>query len=136
MSDLRMIRLTADKNVELDAGHMDVPLNPLEEAIQRIVVCLLTTPASMVDAVGWGGGGSRLFLSVRKANPEDTRQLLVQIIQATMESLRISEPATPYRVIDLQMLDFARTDRGLSVVVRVIFEEATSIDIGLLNVSV
>lgn len=136
MKDIRLITLNSDNSVDLDASKMFMPLTPLESAIQRIVLCLVTTQGTLVDAPGWGGDAYKALLKNRTSRQEDIRNAATEIISKTQQSLVSNEPiGDPYKIIGLSVVDVEKMNRGWRVKVRVIFESATSITVGIPNVA-
>lgn len=135
MKDIRLIKINTDNSVDIDASSMFVPLTPLEAAIQRIVLCLVTTQGTMIDAPGWGGDAYKALLKNRTARQEDIRNAATEIISKTQQSMLEFEPqGDPYRIIGLNVVDVEKLSRGWRVKVRVIFDNATSITVGIPNV--
>lgn len=135
MKDLRLIRINSDNSVDIDASRMFSPLTPLEAAIQRIVICLVTTQGTLIDAPGWGGDAYKALLKNRTSRQEDIRNAATEIISKTQQSIVGYEPAgDPYRIVGLNVVDVEKMERGWRVKVRVIFDNATSITVGIPNV--
>lgn len=132
--DVRLIKIV-DNMVEIDGSMMDRPMTPLEESIQRIVLCLMNTVGTMMENPGWGGNASKLLNRLRSRD-QDARQAYAEVISNTLSSMLPYEPAfSPYRVVDLSIVDVVSTERGARCIVRVSFAEATSITVSLPNVS-
>lgn len=126
MSDIRLITIQDDGEVQLTPHRAHIPLTPKEEAVQRFIICLLNTPGTMVNAPGWGGGLQRLFLSTREASLKATKQRLNEIIQDTENSLVDTEPGGPYRIVNLNVSSVERVGRGIKASVRIDFADAFS----------
>lgn len=132
--DIRLIKIV-DNMVEIDASFMDQFMTPLEESIQRIVVCLMNTVGSMLENPGWGGSAGKLLNRLR-SNDQDSKQAYTEVISNTLSSMLPFEPSySPYRIIDMNIVDIINTSRGVRCVVNVSFAEATSITVSLPNVS-
>ncbi len=127
MSDLRLISISSSGEVTLTPELMHIPLTPREEAIQRLVICLMNTPGTMIDAPGWGGGAKKLYLATRKASFADTKKQVEEVIHRTQVSLSRTEPInSDYRIINLNIEDVVRKERGYNVILRVDFANAAS----------
>jgi hypothetical protein len=132
--DIRLIKI-ANGEVELDGSMMNVPLSPIEESIQRIVLCLMNTIGTMLENPGWGGNAQKM-LNRNRGRDQDSRQAYTEVISNTLSSMLPNEPPfSPYRVIDLSIVDVVSTDRGARCIVKVSFAEATSLTVSLPNVS-
>lgn len=135
MKDLRLIKVNTDNSIDLDSSRMFVPLTPLEAALQRIVLCLITTQGTLVDAPGWGGEAYKALLKNRTSRIEDVQNAASQIISKTQQSMVDYEPKNdPYRVVGLNVVKVERGDRGWKVNVKVVFDNATSITVGMPDV--
>lgn len=133
--DLRLISIDEAGNVQLDGSRMDIPLSPVEEAIQRIVLCLMNTSGTMIENPGWGGSGMKL-LNRNRGYSEDSRQAYSEVISNTLSSMLPNEdPSNPYAIVDLNLLDVTSSGRGSKCVVKVIFADATSKTVSLPNVA-
>ncbi len=126
MSDIRMIRCDENGVIEITAEYMDIPLTPLEAAIQRFVIALMTTQGTMVDASGWGGSLRLLLNSLRKINVSDTEKEFTRVLDATLLSLLDSEPDVDFRITDLTLKSLERKGRGYSVVIDIAFANAVN----------
>lgn len=126
MKDLRIIRLDGEK-VELVGDGLDEPINGLEAAVQRIVVALLMTPGTVMDAPTWGGGAYRLFLKQHK-NDIDTKESAKSVVRQASRSLERSEPEDEtFAVTDLSLEDVDTSpDRGYDIVLRARFQNASA----------
>jgi hypothetical protein len=132
--DIRLIKIV-DNTVDIDASFMDKSMTPLEESVQRIVLCLMNTVGSMLEHPGWGGNAGKLLNKLRTSD-QDSRQAYTEVISNTLSSMLPFEPSfSPYRVIGLSIIDLIRTERGIRCVVSVSFAQATSITVSLPNVS-
>lgn len=123
MKDIRLISIDDNGVVSWDLSQMDKPIDGLEAAIQRVMICLFNTPGTIIDAGAWGGGIKSLILSRRKPSKSDTIDFVGGIIQSTFSSLNSSEPNTDdYKIIDLQVKDVEYKDRGLIIDLDIFFE--------------
>ena len=126
MSDIRLITIDESGVVNITADYMHIPLNDRDAAYQRVVIALMTTIGSMVDAPGWGGSLKKLVFSTRRINISETKNDVAAIIQSAASSLLESEPDGDYRVIDLTLKDVSRLDRGLAIRLNIVFNNASS----------
>jgi len=126
MSDLRLITVQEDGEVTFTPELMYVPLTDREAALQRVVLCLLNTPGTMVDAPGWGGGSLKLYLSPRKLSINDTKKDVEEVVHKAQMSLEKTERGGPYQITNLNVANVERLERGFRVLIRVDFAEAIS----------
>lgn len=127
MKDIRLISIDKKGNVELTPELMHIPLTDREAAIQRIVICLINTPGTMVDAPYWGGGSLRLHMQNRKkfTVPKEDVGNVIHSLNNSLEKTEV--PGSPYSIKQVILIDISRdTSRGYSVKLRVDFEEAIS----------
>ncbi|NIP67542.1 hypothetical protein GWN63_02960 [Candidatus Bathyarchaeota archaeon] len=68
----------------------------------------------------------KLFLAIRKPRLIDTKKQVSEVIHRAQMSLEKTEPPGPFRIVNLNLVDVIRKDRGYDVIVRVDFEEAIS----------
>lgn len=131
MSDLRLIKIQSDGEIEFTAAYMHQTISGREAAIQRYCICLLTTAGTMLDAPAWGGSGYKLYLAKRKKLLSDTEQQVAEVISATQSSLDRTEPQNDdYRIVGSNLIDVVRDlDRGYTVVVRLKYQNATDDEI-------
>lgn len=133
--DIRLIKVDPDGNVDMDASMMGTPLTPVEESIQRIILCLMNTSGTMIESPGWGGSGMRL-LNRNRGYSEDSKQAYSEVISNTLSSMLPNEdPSNPYAISDLVLMDVVSSGRGSRCVVKVVFLDATSMTVSLPNVS-
>lgn len=127
MSDIRLIVFDQDtKEVKITADFMHLKMSPLEEAIQRVIIAIMTTAGTMVDASGWGGSAMLLINQLRKANIKDTEKEVTRMLDSALASLLDSEPDVDFRVIDLTLSSLERHGRGYSISISLDFANAVS----------
>lgn len=125
MKDLRMIRVDDDGVIEF-VDTMDGFVEGREAAIQRLVLAMLMTPGTIVDAASYGGGIKRLYLARRK-DKKRTRESVKSVVVDTKLSLLPHEPDnTPYKITDITLQSVERlSGRGYSVSIGVDFSGAS-----------
>lgn len=127
MSDIRLIMCDPDTNeITITAEFMHLSMSPLEEAIQRVIIAIMTTAGTMVDASGWGGSARVLFNKIRKVNLSDTEKEVTRMLDSALLSLLDSEPNVDFRVTNLTLKDLVRQGRGYSMTLGLQFANAVN----------
>lgn len=127
MSDIRLILCNKEtKEIEITADYMHIPLSPLEEAIQRVIIAIMTTSGTMVEASGWGGSARLLFNKLRRPDIKDTELSVTRVVDSALASLLDTEPDSDFAVTGLSVQSVERKERGYSVVLKIEFQNATS----------
>jgi hypothetical protein len=123
--DIRLIKID-DGKVELVGDQMDVPLTSFEAAIQRIVLCLLNTRGTKMDAPGWGASAMKLV------NMKHDDQSYVDVISNVSSNILPKEDRSdPFGIEEIHLLS---VERGRARI-RVRFFNSVSNTVSLPNVT-
>ncbi|MFB6374450.1 MAG: hypothetical protein ABEN55_15315 [Bradymonadaceae bacterium] len=125
MKDLRIIYVDDDNQVHLDPSGINEPIQGLEAAVQRIVVAILMTPGTVLDAPTWGGGAYRLVMA-KHEGPQQTEEKAKSVIRQASRSLEQSEPqGSDFTVTNLAFESIDTSpELGYNIIVRAEFANA------------
>lgn len=124
MTDIRMIDIKKNGEIEITGSQFHKHMTRRESAIQYIVISILTTPATNVEDPSFGGGG---FLLVNKLRSkfEDTKTDVAEVIhQANINIVKARPDFGDYTVTGINLKSIEKKERGFNVIVSVDFLDA------------
>lgn len=140
MIDIRLIEIDESGTISLTSNKMHVPLTRREAAIQYVVLCLLNTPGTMVDAPSFGGGAGVLNTKMKKSF-SDTKDDVAEVVHnANLSIERIGPSFREFSIIAISLVDVVRlSGRGYNASIKLKYSSGSTENItvpGQTNVNI